>query len=553
MFLHQLSVEILVMDKTKEVERLAQEKLLQSLLKKPETTDMLCLYKCFSSESQLHFIYSALIPKEKLDDALSSPMWNLMDGDGLPFVEEYRDKSFEYFRFGNNSGIEPIVINRDFNGMRNNYNEISEEFRLFHQLYHDQQKNQYIKFDGNGNETIVAILEPDEIKIRVKEIREFLYIKNMYLSVQFDCREHSKLNINENTLQAKTRTEKDKFIWNISYGNGYSHNMNTFSRLIGKVLVEPFSERKNSLSQEKKYVDYVIGLNDQGDERLCSSDPNMLASSCGQHENAQPYLTPVYFKKDVLEKYYQQPSKYSVEDSILRCGSLWSLEIDNHHDEKICVWLGDIGTSLSYQEQMYWRSYNIPPQGKISETYFKRQILAEFTASDRLEHQFVSQYGKLMEDCNQHLGWQILLPLADGDQHHLKCLRIPSSNEQKDFDELVLGLTKILIDSINESGINKLIPQAKNLKGGILRLEMLFTQFNIEDRDKLTHIGFLRRLQSLRSSSSAHRKGSSYTKIANQFGMGEQPFSTVLAKIMEEGLGFINFLIKTVNDKKIKH
>ena len=50
-----------------------------------------------------------------------------------------------------------------------------------------------------------------------------------------------------------------------------------------------------------------------------------------------------------------------------------------------------------------------------------------------------------------NLGEQFLLLLNTADTYHLECLRIPASNEQRAFDEGVLSLTKILIDSLNVS------------------------------------------------------------------------------------------------------
>ena len=48
------------------------------------------------------------------------------------------------------------------------YNEISEEFRLFHNLYHDKEKDEYIKIDDEGNEHRVAVVEPNHIQIRLQ-------------------------------------------------------------------------------------------------------------------------------------------------------------------------------------------------------------------------------------------------------------------------------------------------------------------------------------------------------------------------------------------------
>jgi len=255
----------------------------------------------------------------------------------------------------------------------------------------------------------------------------------------------------------------------------------------------------------------------------------------------------VHFRKEVLDKYYQQPGKYSIEDGLLRCGCLWCMSIDNHHDDKVCAWLGDLGRDLSYEEQLHWREHNIPPQGCVSETHFKRQILAEFTDSDRLEHVFPLRYQRLAEACEAKLGWRLLLPLDKGNEHYFKCVRVPATDEQSDFDELVLGLTKILIDSLNVEKLNALIPQdqRESQQGSILRLETALTACGAADFSE--HIGFLKQLQNLRSTGSAHRKGEKYQKIAKGFGMESQNLRDVFTEILHKSVVLLEYLTKVVN------
>lgn len=70
----------------------------------------------------------------------------------------------------------------------------------------------------------------------------------------------------------------------------------------------------------------------------------------------------MYFStKEVLKKYYDKPQKYKVEDNYIRCGNLWGLRIDNNHKDYVIVFLGDLGSHLSQNEQLYWRHFNIPP------------------------------------------------------------------------------------------------------------------------------------------------------------------------------------------------
>lgn len=547
----------------KERERLSQQKMLDSILHEPKPTEMLTVYfSDYGSGDHNYGIYCALVPIDNKEDVLSNYTWDLSIGSGMPGSCVYYDKGVEvpeYHRFGSNNDVEPLVICREFHGFKSDYKEVSEEFRLFHNLYHDHMNNRYIKVDDDGNEITVIEMKPNHIQIRVKELKQFLAIKEMFLSIQFDCREHSRLSEEELSLSREGLSEEsDFYIWTLAYGDfsGIGEHQ-AFSRMLGKKLVKPFPKSKSGLygftkEEPKKYVDFIIDTDEVGDDVSYNSNPDFLANFFGANLEAPNYLTPVHFKKEVLDKYYGKPSKYSVSDSYLSCASLWGLQIDNHHDGKVCVWLGDLGRDLPYEEQLHWRSYNVAPSGGVSETYYKRQIMAQFTDSDRLEHVFKSKYLELQKTSNENLGWSLLLPLSDEDNHHFECLRIPSTNEQRDFDDLVLGLTKVLIDSLNEKQLNRFIEKELRggIKGGISRLETTFKNNSIEEHEN--HIQFLRKLQSLRSSSSAHRKGSNYKKIATEFEIGSKDLISVFEGILAKSVDLLDYFIEVCSSEKLK-
>ncbi len=292
--------------------------------------------------------------------------------------------------------------------------------------------------------------------------------------------------------------------------------------------------------QKKKYVDFIIGLDDNGDE---------IRNTCAAPDDL--YLTPVSFRKQVLDKYYQQPRKYKVSDSALWCGTLWMIQIDNHHDDKVCVWLGDLGRDLPYKEQLHWKTYNFASETGVSKTYFDRQIDVQFANSDRPEHIFPQRFDELEKTCQEQLGWSLLLPLEPDDTYHLQNIRVPANDEQRDFDELVLGLTKILIDSLNEKQLNALIPreQEKSLRGSISRLEAALAACGVDDASE--HLSFLRKLQNLRSTGSAHRKGDKYNRIAEEFDVDSQDLRTVFTGILRKAIGCLDYLIQLVGSNRL--
>lgn len=545
-----------------ERERLTQVKLLEWLNRDVSAVEMVTVWLSDDQEQHNHWGYCALVPSARTEESLAMPDWDLRHGGGLPGACIHggggRGQHVEYLRFGIEH-FEPLVIYREFDGIKPNYVELSEEFRLFHRLYHDNKDGQFLKIEDDGSETLVATIEPNRVQVRLKELRQFLAIKEMHLAVQFDCREHSSHTLERLGLEAGGGDHRDGLCcWGLSYGSydGLDRDHASFSRLLGKCLIPPLPKEKSGFwgyarEEPKKYEAFVIGVDENGDHITCTSDPSGSADPSGAERGSAPYLTGVHFQKSVLDKYYNHPAKYSVEDSILRCGSLWTLTMDNHHDDKVCAWLGDLGSELPHSEQLHWRSHNIPPTGGVSEIFFRRQMMCQFIGADRPELVFHEQFHKLKSACDMFLGWQLLLPLAVADLHYFKGLRVPSTDDQKDFDEVVLGLTKILIDSLNEEEFHALIAPGGEAdpKRGIALLEAVFVAREVKDYEE--HISFLRNLQKLRSSGSAHRKGDKYRKISLVLGVDSQKLSRVFCGILEHAISFLEYLTTLVNGGKI--
>lgn len=551
------------MDLQSEREHLSQAIALAQLLRQMPPTEMIPVYSSDDCEVERrdYYIACVLVPSQQHHEALSSSWQGFLSdcwhwSPGPSAIEHCKDcdGQIEYYRYGNTDGKEPLVFQRSFWGVWENYTEVSEEFRHFHDLYHDRDRDQYLKLDDDKNELCIAVVKPSLVKIRLKEIRQFLAIKEMHLailceSVAWSSRSLEELGISEG-LKCDRGEELER--WQLSYGdyNAVGTDRRAFSRLLGVRVVEPLPLSQSGfpgIADEpiKRYVDFIITMNDSGEEVERSCNPDV--------PEARPsdYLTPVSFRKTVLEKYYQQPSKYDVSPGGVWHASLWHLPIDYFHEDKVVVFLGDLAR-LPYPEQLHWRSENFATETGVSDTYCRSQLLAEFTTSDRPEHVIRSLYDELLDVCQKFLGWSVLLPLRQEDEYHLSSFRISVTNEQQDFDGLILGLTKVFVDSLNEVQLKKLVPanQHPSIEGSISLLDAVLSFCGVSDANE--HIAFLRNLQSLRSAGSAHRKGRKYHKIAVQFGVGGQDLRTVFTQILENAVCLLEYLIKLVKEGKLR-
>lgn len=552
----------------KDRERLSEKNNLEWIRRDPKATDMITVYRWNPEDVRGdYFILGGLIPTDLVEEILAGKHISSVVENVWPEPAAYRppgESEIKYFRWGADKGSEPLVICRQFSGMKENYFEISEEFRLFHNLYHDRKTDTYIKIDDAGNEITAAVVTSNEVQIRLKEIQQFLAIKEMYLSMLFEFNEYSRYTLEELGFNdVEPEFKRDGLIcWKRGYSgetNRYREGFCSGSWLRGRKLIKPFPKSKSGLgdfAEESKYVEFIVDVDENGDEVYHTCDPYKLSNGFGENLGAASKYTLVHFRKQVLDKYsIGEPSKYTVSDSMVHCSRLWSMQIDNHDPDKVCVYLDKLGIHLPYTEQLHWRAYNIPPEGGMSKPFRDRMVLGKWASSDQPDLLFKQSYEQLQQACDECLDWQLLKPLDPGDEYRLRRLRIPTVNEESHFKDLVSDLTSVLIEALNEERLKDLIPndQQKDIKRGIGRLEYVLDTQAITGSEK--HIAFLRSLWGLRTTrSSSHLEileDKRYERASVHFGLENLDRQEAFAKILEEAVQFLNFLISVVRSGKL--
>nr|WP_295382192.1 hypothetical protein [Pseudoxanthomonas sp.] len=454
--------------------------------------------------------YSALLTPERVGAGVSDPGWDVHHGDGAPGFARYSDRgtwTTVYERFPL-EGAEVLVYDRIWHGVRPSDVELAEEFRLLFNLWEDRATRTYYDFDGSGSPIKVAVITDEGVRVLCSYVRRYQAAKQMYLALYLDSTRWSDDLPGDDHAWDEVDPEAV-----LSY---YRHSDplegRPFSRLFGKRLFPPPPMEASGVwpfERNKNYQEFVIGTTDVGEEITFASNPAELANYFGANPGNPHYLTPVYFRREVLNKYYADSDRFSVEDGYLRCAGLWGLRIDNDQAGHVMVFLGDLGRDIPEAEARYWRSFNIPPPEEgPSKTLIRRAFGAQFADPQSVDLRFPRIYRQTNEAWESAFGKPLFKPLHADDRHVLSKLHVPLTDGAAEFDEQVLYLAKLLVDSINEEALTDRIGKGPSGEKGLGKLERFLTDLGVSDARTL--LGPFANVQGLRSRGAAHRKGSTF-------------------------------------------
>lgn len=443
----------------------------------------------FKSTNDSSLVYCCLVEQNKRFEITEDYNWPISMGyEGKPSIGD--DNSY---KTNDQEGIEPFIFYRSFPLLENDetYFDISEEFIFYFNLYEklgSKQNRKYYYIDEVGNMDEVIVVEPNLIRIRLKYLKEYITMRDMNFVVCFDyMRVMSTIPREWNIEYLDNIIKNENGIYNHLTKNIFSGTQNW---IVGNICIEPNQSKSYHADLDNKYESFITGFNEEGDE---------IYEDCSKSN--EKYFKTTFFKKEVLNKYYNEPNKYEVNGFGIR-SKYFSLKIDNNRDDYVPVFLVEL-SSLPYKEQLHWKQYNISPQDKmnISRTYYSTMIEGNWDAQPSTpDFYFKMKYCEFNKSWYEKFGWEFYKPLSDQDKHLLTSLHIPTTNNVKSFCEQILSIVKLTIDRLNEKNLQKGLTLEKGVKG-ITKFEKFLKSYDIEIPDLFE---FLRNLQSLRSGLMAH-------------------------------------------------
>lgn len=376
----------------------------------------------------------------------------------------------------------------------------------------------------------VARVTGINLEVKLKYVKEYIAVKKLNLLVFTDEVINDTRSIDElggNKIPWTTIKDSD-FIFSYalqeSAGCGLGYKSCAVFR--GKCMMRYNDKDIQHLwkLRDSGYESFIVGSDEDGNEVFISCDENRMPNLFTR-QGDEPYsLSPVFFKRDVLSKYFQAVDKYSVQDGYLS-GPSWVIQIDNDRsDDYVVAALVDLGR-MPHREQLHWKNFNVlpPRNGFYSITTFSRWFDAIPTnCSVAPDLVFKKLYIQVNDKWRMKYGWSLFKELAADDQYHFETLHLMGQeNDQKEFDGLIQSITKLIIDSLNEKQLVKAIDSTKpdvlrflsernikeskpsNIQGGITKFECFLISEGLLDSNV---VKLLRNIQDLRSSTVAHRK-----------------------------------------------
>lgn len=454
--------------------------------------------------------FIALSQPELREKILADAGWDIRKGEGIPgFVMSGDEVS--YYRSASIPEFEPLVILQEFFGVVPDVANISEDFRYLMRLWPDDKSGNYYQIREDGDKELVVRVTGAKIEIRTPVLKRYLAARQLdavmyidsYVSADFDGKLSALSYLDSDVISAERLTCLSRKVW-----RSRSQRSRVWTRLLAKRILEHPSREKCGIwpwddIEVDEYPEFIIGENDSGEAVSWTCSPDNLRSDYGKDPDAPHYFTPVYFKPEVLKRYYEDDG-CEVRDGYLSCGSQWGVRVDNGCLSYVSVSLGDIGRDIPQSHWNHWKAYNIAPTGGMNEEAIRRSFFNHSVKSRNPEHIFKRVYATLQEEWEKGWGWRLHRKAEGLDAGVLVRLHIPLNESEAEFRAQSLNLALVLVDLLNEKRLIQGMDKIDNEKG-IDKLSRFLesNKYEYVERD----ISLLRKVQQMRSRFAAHSSG----------------------------------------------
>ena len=489
--------------------------------------------------------YMAFAQPRMRDKVLSHAGWDSTKGDGHPGFRASPDNT-EYYRSSHAPEFEPLVICHYFYGVVPDVLHISEEFRLLMNLWQDPKSGDYFEIKDDGSKDPAIRFQDKRIEVRTPLLKRYMAARQLDTVLFIDTRvsvEYAGDVADFSDLKFEGRIGNELMYLSRSFGRSPLSDARVGSLVFAKrILPAPPQETCGIWPWDEDdaadYPEFIIGEDEYGKPVKYTCDPDRLANYFGKNPDAPHYLTPVFFKPEVLQKYYDDSNLYTVSDGHLSCASMWGVKIDNGNPNCVVVFLGDIGRDIPASHRTHWLSYNVSPTQRMSDVGVRRAFFGQFADSENPEHRFKLAYDQLQSSWEEHWGWRLHRKAEGQDAGVLQRLRIPVNDTDAELRAQLINLALVLVDYLNEKQVASYLSDTKGDKG-IAKLKKFLEAQSYQHTER--DVRLLQRIQRMRSRIAAHSSGSS-GQVYLEEELGNDTPQEYIARLMTEATQMLDDL-----------
>jgi len=462
--------------------------------------------------------------------------WDVRNGEGIPgFVDDGIE--VRYFKSGSLPEFEPLVVIQEFFGVVPDELNISDDFRFLMRLWRDPKSRNYYEIQESGDKELAIRISGERIEVRTPLLKRYLAARQLdavlYIDsdvgVDYDGDLADLADLNEEEISVESLTCFSRNVWRDMLQSG-----RVWTRFLAKKIIKaPPREKCRIWPWDKlaadEYPEFIISEDEFGEPVRWTCNPDKLRNYYGNNPDAPHYLTPVFFKPDVLRRYYDGDG-YEVRDAYLSYGQLWGVSLDNGCLDYVSVFLGDIGRDIPQSHWDHWKAYNIAPIGRMSEAAIRRSFFNQSVESGNPEHRFKRAYRDLQDKWEGAWGWRLHRQAEELDAGVFSRLRIPVNESEAEFRAQLHNLALILVDLLNEKSVIKGMDRVSGERGlDKLKRFLVNNGYEYVDRD----ISLLRKVQQMRSRIAAHASGSGGRAFLEKE-LGDRSHREYVVELIEE-------------------
>jgi len=223
-------------------------------------------------------------------------------------------------------------------------------------------------------------------------------------------------------------------------------------------------------------------------------------------------VTPAFFNPEVLQRYKQDPEKYRLEHRSIHSRAGWSLPtFDVNAEGQVHTYLCYL-SSLPYNEQLYWQSFNEWPKGPISQRAFETDFEGNFsTISDPLIDlkYAISKLDKMAPDWWRPRG-----------EEAARAVHYPLTSSTEEWGQAILSLDQLVVEGFTSKALRAQLDADGRVYdkawGSLRLLQECLSASGLDEDDVSMIIEPLKTLHHLRSKVKGHHSDAEKRMLIKQ-------------------------------------